>query len=220
MGPVSEPRVLTRVGELIRGMPEQHRGALWRLSADQRQLDANVIHLPPRAHVAAHLEARLDVLLYVIDGSGHLASEVGLPANEREGTKGESGQPESPGNEPGLGGGVLAGDGAGQRDDGSGVLDGERGQSLRPGAVVWLPHGARRAVSAGPTGLTYLTVHRRRPGLTIGSPAPAALPAPVAAEREGGEAACLLHRVCPACGRLAPETDARYCGRCGTALAE
>ncbi|WP_078606991.1 helix-turn-helix transcriptional regulator [Streptomyces flavidovirens] len=37
-------------------------------------------------------------------------------------------------------------------------------------------------------------------------------------QEEGGEAACLLDRVCPDCGRLAAERDARYCGRCGTPL--
>ncbi|MGW0312782.1 helix-turn-helix transcriptional regulator [Streptomyces flavidovirens] len=38
------------------------------------------------------------------------------------------------------------------------------------------------------------------------------------AQEKGGEAACLLDRVCPDCGRLAAEHDARYCGRCGTPL--
>nr|WP_255306369.1 AraC family ligand binding domain-containing protein [Streptomyces sp. Wb2n-11] len=97
---------------------------------------------------------------------------------------------------------------------GAGLLecDGER-HELAPGAVAWLPHGAQRAVSAGPDGLAYLTVHRRRPGLTIRNAPPVS---PVA--EEGGEAACLLDRVCPDCGRLAPERGDRYCGRCGTPL--
>ncbi|MGW0548788.1 helix-turn-helix transcriptional regulator [Streptomyces altiplanensis] len=97
---------------------------------------------------------------------------------------------------------------------GAGLLEcgGER-HELAPGAVAWLPHGARRAVSAGPDGLAYLTVHRRRPGLTIRNAPPVS---PVA--EEGGEAACLLDRVCPDCGRLAPERGDRYCGRCGTPL--
>ncbi|MFD4997868.1 hypothetical protein [Streptomyces buecherae] len=168
------------MSELTEGAPGEQRGALWRLAVDQRQLDANVIRLPPGARVAAHLEARLDVLLYVIEGSGHLAG----------------GGDEAPE-------GGVAGP-SGQADEAQAVLG--------PGALVWLPHGSRRALSAGAAGLTYLTVHRRRPGLSIGAPAPV--------EGAGGEAACLLHRVCVECGRLAPETDARYCGRCGTALPE
>jgi quercetin dioxygenase-like cupin family protein len=122
--------------------------------------------------------------------------------------------------------------------DGSGWLDvaGTR-QELEPGCVAWLPHGARRALSAGADGLVYLTVHRRRPGLAIRAAAPeaaapeaavqeadtreAAVPeaaAQQAAAPEGGEPACLLHRVCTECGRLAQERDARYCARCGTRL--
>ncbi|MFE2878964.1 hypothetical protein ACFXG6_03940 [Streptomyces roseus] len=34
----------------------------------------------------------------------------------------------------------------------------------------------------------------------------------------GGEPACLLHLVCPDCGRLADERGARSCSRCGTPL--
>lgn len=45
---------------------------------------------------------------------------------------------------------------------------------LRPGRLVWLPRGAHRELRAGAEGLSYLTVHTRRPGLSI---APAAPPA-------------------------------------------
>jgi len=38
---------------------------------------------------------------------------------------------------------------------------------LTVGELVWLPARARRHFTAGPTGLTYLTVHRRRPKLSI-----------------------------------------------------
>ncbi|MGW0561874.1 AraC family ligand binding domain-containing protein [Streptomyces sp. NPDC003016] len=162
------PGVLARLAALTGGAPAAHRGgALWRLGENGRQLDANVIRLAPRAHVAPHVEPDLDVLVYVAQGAGRL--ECGGARHE-----------------------------------------------LAPGAVAWLPHGARRAVSAGPDGLVYLTVHRRRPGLTIRK-APPVPPVPPVAE-EGGEAACLLDRVCPDCGRLAPERGYRYCGRCGTPL--
>lgn len=36
------------------------------------------------------------------------------------------------------------------------------------GTLVWLPAGSVRALAAGLHGATYLTVHRRRPALTIG----------------------------------------------------
>ncbi|MFD3554695.1 cupin domain-containing protein [Streptomyces goshikiensis] len=94
--------------------------------------------------------------------------------------------------------------------EGTGRLDGGDGpHPLRPLAVAWLPKGSRRSLTAGPDGLAYLTVHARRPGLGI-APAPA----------EGGESACLLHRVCPDCGRLAAEPGARHCTRCGSPLPE
>ncbi|WP_329125933.1 zinc ribbon domain-containing protein [Streptomyces sp. NBC_01465] len=95
------------------------------------------------------------------------------------------------------------------------VLDGE-GQLVTPEGrqelvrhtVVWLPRTSRRSLEAGAQGLVYLTAHRRRPGMAIAG----------AVTDTGGEAACLLDRVCPECGRLAPERDARFCGNCGQAL--
>ncbi|MFG3550718.1 hypothetical protein [Streptomyces sp. NPDC047725] len=41
---------------------------------------------------------------------------------------------------------------------------------LRAGILTWLPHGSTRAVAAGPGGVTYLTVHRRRPGMRVQPP--------------------------------------------------
>lgn len=40
---------------------------------------------------------------------------------------------------------------------------------LTEGAVVWLPRRSQRAFAAGESGLSYLTVHTRRPGLSISS---------------------------------------------------
>ncbi|NIH80546.1 cupin domain-containing protein [Amycolatopsis viridis] len=52
---------------------------------------------------------------------------------------------------------------------GAGTLTtGDGAVGLTPGALAWLAHGRARAVEAGPEGLSYLTVHRRRPGLRIG----------------------------------------------------
>ncbi len=55
MGAVPEPRVLAQVSELTEEATTGRRGALWRLAVGQRQLDANVIRLPPGARVAAYL---------------------------------------------------------------------------------------------------------------------------------------------------------------------
>jgi quercetin dioxygenase-like cupin family protein len=46
------------------------------------------------------------------------------------------------------------------------VVDG-RATALRPGIVVSVPRGARRAVRAQGSDLTYLSIHRRREALTI-----------------------------------------------------
>ncbi|NWF29323.1 cupin domain-containing protein [Streptomyces sp. PKU-EA00015] len=98
---------------------------------------------------------------------------------------------------------------------GSGELTvGDEAQRLGPGCVAWLPHGTERALAAGPDGLVYVTAHRRRPGLSI-RPAEAGTPRRAA---EGGESACLLHRICPGCDRPAEDIGARYCSRCGTEL--
>jgi len=43
-------------------------------------------------------------------------------------------------------------------------------QPLTPGALVWLPRGSTRSLTAGDDGLAYLTVHGRRPGMQIGRP--------------------------------------------------
>jgi quercetin dioxygenase-like cupin family protein len=43
---------------------------------------------------------------------------------------------------------------------------------LDVGAMVWLPRHAGRSIVAGPDGLTYFSVHTRRPPMTIGRPAP------------------------------------------------
>jgi quercetin dioxygenase-like cupin family protein len=51
---------------------------------------------------------------------------------------------------------------------GTGTLEGDDGPvALATGAMLWLPRGSTRRLSAGGQGLGYLTVHRRRPGLQI-----------------------------------------------------
>ena len=50
--------------------------------------------------------------------------------------------------------------------DGEMAVDGIRHQIVS-GSVAHVRHGAARSISAGPAGLTYLSVHRRRGSLTI-----------------------------------------------------
>ncbi|MGG2461205.1 cupin domain-containing protein [Streptomyces sp. RGM 3693] len=113
------PRLLCDARELVAVDPAP-AGALWRLAESGRQLDANLVRLPPEGRIDTHVEPDLDVILYVVSGDG--------------------------------------------------VVDTTQDrQSLTEGSVVWLPHGSRRSLTAGRTGLAYLTVHRRRPGLQIKS---------------------------------------------------
>ncbi|MEU3203243.1 hypothetical protein ABZ702_05055 [Streptomyces cyaneofuscatus] len=84
---------------------------------------------------------------------------------------------------------------------------------LGPSVVVWLPRTSRRALVAGAGGLTYLTVHRRRPGLAIKAPS-------AESAYEGGEGPCMLDRVCPECGRLSEDPAPVFCSRCGERFPE
>ena len=110
------PRVLTTTTELT-GDGEAG-GAIWRLEMSDRDLDANVIALPPGGRIEVHTGADLDVLLHVIDGGGEVVTEL----------------------DP---------------------------VSVRPGDVVFLPHGSRRGVTAGAGGLRYLSVHRKKQSLNL-----------------------------------------------------
>jgi DNA-binding MarR family transcriptional regulator len=70
-------------------------------------------------------------------------------------------------------------------------------------ALATLP-GSRRAEVAAALAEFAAALHR-----------PAAEPAP---EPEGGDPACWLHRVCPACGRLADADPPTTCPGCGEPL--
>jgi uncharacterized protein (DUF2249 family)/quercetin dioxygenase-like cupin family protein len=52
-------------------------GAVWKLQARDRDLDSNIIALPPRETIDTHTGPDLDVLIYVLAGSGQLATELG-----------------------------------------------------------------------------------------------------------------------------------------------
>ncbi len=159
----ADPRILAVLDTLLASAAPGERGALWQLAEPGRELDANLVRLPPDAEVGEHQEDVLDVLLVVLAGAGS----------------------------------VRAGDGR--------VLD------LAPSTALWLPRTSRRALAAGPDGLVYLTVHRRRPGLAIKPPGGA---------YEGGDAPCMLDRVCPECGRLSQDPAPVFCSRCGERFPE
>lgn len=110
-------RVLCDTRTLTSGIPGS-AGAIWKLAEPGRQLDANVIHLPPGERVDTHAEPDLDVLLLVLAGDGTL-------------------------------------DAAG------------RTRHMAEGALAWLGRGSSRSLTAGNSGMSYLTVHRRRPGMQI-----------------------------------------------------
>lgn len=52
-------------------------GAAWKLQARERDLDSNIIALPPGGTIDAHTGPDLDVLIHVLAGSGQLATELG-----------------------------------------------------------------------------------------------------------------------------------------------
>ncbi|MFF4243796.1 hypothetical protein ACFYY2_04905 [Streptomyces sp. NPDC001822] len=156
------PEVLAVLDEILSSAAPGERGALWHLAEQGRELDANVVRLPPDASVGEHQEDVLDVLLVVLAGGG-------------------------------------------------GLRTGGRTLDLVPTAVLWLPRTSRRALEAGPDGLTYLTVHRRRPGLAV-------KPAVRTPAYEGGEGPCMLDLVCPECGRLSADRAPRFCSACGEAF--
>ena len=115
------PVVLTDTEQLAAhtGEPDL-TGAVWSLTARDRDLDANVIALRPDEVIDSHAGPDLDVLIHVLGGSGCLETEAS-------------------------------------------TID------LQAGALLWLPRRSVRKFIAGSEGLRYLTVHKRRQALVIGT---------------------------------------------------
>jgi hypothetical protein len=162
------PQVI-RLDDRLAGDGAEQGGTLWRLGEAGRQLDADVVRLPPGAEGAGCAELGLDVVLFVVEGAGWL-------------------------------------------------VGGANRQPLGPRSVVWLPHGVPGALAAGPEGLAYLAVRHRGPAPSAQALENARVSGAATVAAEGGEAPCMLDRVCAACGRVSPEASARYCGRCGEPL--
>jgi len=73
------PRVLVRTdGPLAEGVA----GAAWSIPVADRDLDANIIVLPPGDGIDVHVGPDVDVLVHVLDGSGVLLTELGEVALE------------------------------------------------------------------------------------------------------------------------------------------
>jgi quercetin dioxygenase-like cupin family protein len=77
-----QPRLLADLDSLIdaagaAGAPDAQRsGALWRLEG-ARQLDANLVRLPPNQRVELHREPDVDVLLLALAGHGTVHTDEG-----------------------------------------------------------------------------------------------------------------------------------------------
>jgi uncharacterized protein (DUF2249 family) len=113
------PRILVNTDQLTADILDPDvTGAVWKLQIRDRDLDSNIIALPPGGKIDAHTGPDLDVLIHVLAGTGQLATELGT-------------------------------------------------LELEAGALLWLPRRSRRQFSAGPVGLRYLTVHRRRQALVL-----------------------------------------------------
>lgn len=76
-GDKSTARLLTDLDECLAQADDGQRGALWRLAEPARQLDANLVRLPPNAEVDVHREPDVDVLLVAVAGHGTVHAESG-----------------------------------------------------------------------------------------------------------------------------------------------
>lgn len=72
------PRVLVSTGAIDPDVGTAGvTGAVWRLTGEDRGLDANVVQLPPGAAIDAHEGPDLDVLWHVVAGDGVLLTREG-----------------------------------------------------------------------------------------------------------------------------------------------
>lgn len=56
---------------------EPRRGAVWSIAEPERELDSNLIRLPPGDEIPAHVGAEVDTLVHVVHGDGVLTTEDG-----------------------------------------------------------------------------------------------------------------------------------------------
>jgi len=72
------PRVLVDTAGLAADTTADASGAVWKLEVRERDLDSNVIALPPAGVIDAHAGPGLDVLIHVLAGGGQLTTELGV----------------------------------------------------------------------------------------------------------------------------------------------
>ena len=70
------PRIVANTPALFDSAAGQAGGSVWQLEPGARDLDSNIIILPPDDEIAAHGGPDLDVLILVLDGSGELETEL------------------------------------------------------------------------------------------------------------------------------------------------
>jgi uncharacterized protein (DUF2249 family)/quercetin dioxygenase-like cupin family protein len=71
------PRVLVDTTAITADAAADVTGAVWKLQVRERDLDSNVIALPPGRSIDAHTGPDLDVLIHVLAGGGRLTTELG-----------------------------------------------------------------------------------------------------------------------------------------------
>lgn len=70
------PRILLNTTDLAAATTARDvTGAAWKLEVRERDLDSNVIALPPNGTIESPVGPDLDVLIHVVSGSGRLATE-------------------------------------------------------------------------------------------------------------------------------------------------
>lgn len=70
--PEAAPKVLVRTDQLMAEADDDAAGAIWKLQEPERDLDSNVIALPPAGTIETHTGPDLDVLIHVLSGEGTL----------------------------------------------------------------------------------------------------------------------------------------------------
>ena len=77
------PRILADVAELTADPAGAAPGAAWRLEQEPRDLDANVVRLPPGGRNEPFDGPALDILVHVVAGSGLLhTADQDVPADK------------------------------------------------------------------------------------------------------------------------------------------
>lgn len=70
------PRVVADITKLTTNTVSGAKGSVWQLEPGARDLDSNIIVLPPHDEIGGHVGPDLDVLILVLHGSGELETEL------------------------------------------------------------------------------------------------------------------------------------------------